>query len=611
MRVLIISLAYLPFVGGAELAIKEITDRVEGINFDMITVNLDGKQQTIEQINNVKVYRLGRSKLAKYFFPFTAFKKAQQLHQQNKYDVVWALMANQAGIAAIKFKKRFPKVKYLLTLQKGDSLKRIWSRTWFMRPVYKNIYRKADFIQSISNYLAKRAKKYGYQGPIEIVPNGVDLLKFKKEFSELDLNQVRQELGLTSRDKIVTTISRLVFKNGVDNIIKAVKDLPVKVLIIGSGRLEIRLAALAQELGVKDKILFLGYIDQKDLVQYLKISDVFVRVSRSEGLGSAFLEAMAAETPVIATKVGGIPDFLIDGENGLFCEVNNPSDLAAKIQLLLSDNSLREKLIDNARNMVYQNYSWQMISGKMKKIFIGLQQPEIKFKKGKLLSGIIYPEFFPINKKESVLNVGCGDGVQALTYKDSFKKMVGVDINQKSLETAVKLRDYYNIDNFEVVEANIESIPLDEKFDKVIAIDSIEHVVNPDKMVNEINRLLEDNGKLLVTFPAMHDKWENLFRFIGRRILRRKGKTVYKEGWDPNQHQYNYKLKKWISIIEANGFEFIDSRASTLFPPLHYLGIPRFWFSNKFIHTVDNYFCKLPVIKNYGQSLVCVFKKIK
>lgn len=233
-----------------------------------------------------------------------------------------------------------------------------------------------------------------------------------------------------------------------------------------------------------------------------------------------------------------------------------------------------------------------------------------KFKEGKLKSGIIYPEIFKINPDETVLNIGCGDGVQALIYKDNFKKMIGIDINEHSLETARQLADYYNVKGLELIHGNVEKIPLEEKFDKAMAIDIIEHVINPDILVSEINRLLKESGQLIVTFPAMHDKWENLFRFIGRKILRRKGKTVYKEGWDPRKHQYDYPPKKWIKIVETGGFILIDSRASTMFPPLHYLGLTRFWFSNKLIHTIDSFFCQLPVLKYWGQTLVCIFKKI-
>lgn len=372
MKILIFSLAYPPFIGGAELAVKEITDRISDIEFQMVTANLDGKQSETEKIGNIQVYRLGKGIFSKYLFPFLAFKKAKQLHQENKYDAIWAIMANQAGIAALFFKKKFPEVKYLLTLQEGDSLKRIWSRTWFMRSIYKQIYQKADFIQAISSYLAKRAKKYGYQGEVKIVPNGVDLDKFKYHFDQEELDNLRQKLGLTNDDRVLVTASRLVFKNGVDTLIKAVKDLPVKVLILGQGNLETKLKALAQEIGVKEKILFLGHIDQKDLPKYLKISNIFIRTSRSEGLGSAFLEAMAADLPVIGTEVGGIPDFLCHEENGLFCEVDNPSDLASKIRLLLDDESLRGKIINNAKAMVIGKYDWQQITDQMKNILINL-----------------------------------------------------------------------------------------------------------------------------------------------------------------------------------------------------------------------------------------------
>jgi len=234
----------------------------------------------------------------------------------------------------------------------------------------------------------------------------------------------------------------------------------------------------------------------------------------------------------------------------------------------------------------------------------------INFKKGKLLSGIIYPEFFPIKRTDAVLNIGCGDGVQMIVYEGKFKEMVGIDINLERLKIAEKLANYYHINNWKSINANVEKIPINEKFDKIIAIDIIEHVLQPKKVAAEIYRLLKDNGEVLITFPAMHDKWENLFRFVGRKILRRKSKTVYKKGWDPDQHQCNYGLKMWIGLVENSGLKLVDSRASTLFPPLHYLGVSRFWFANRFIHAIDNYLCKLTVFKKSGQALVCKFRKI-
>lgn len=234
---------------------------------------------------------------------------------------------------------------------------------------------------------------------------------------------------------------------------------------------------------------------------------------------------------------------------------------------------------------------------------------DINFNRGKLLSGRIYPEFFPIDKEETVLNIGCGDGVQAVIYGGNFKKMVGVDINQSRLEVAKQLALAHGFNNFEAVLSNAEEMPLDERFDKIIAIDIIEHVINPTKVISEIFRLLKNDGSLLITFPVLHDKWENFFRFVGRKILRRKGKTVRREGWDPDAHQYDYKLKDWFGLMDKGNFSRVGYRATTMFPPLHYLGFPRFWFSNDFIHVIDSFFCHLPVFRDFGQSAVCIFKK--
>ncbi len=99
-------------------------------------------------------------------------------------------------------------------------------------------------------------------------------------------------------------------------------------------------------------------------------------------------------------------------------------------------------------------------------------ETDINFNKDKLLSGRVYPEFFPISKEETVLNIGCGDGVQAVIYGGNFKKMVGVDINQGRLEVARQLAAVHGFDNFTAICANVEEIPLDERYDKIIACHS-------------------------------------------------------------------------------------------------------------------------------------------
>lgn len=387
-KVLIFSLAYYPdLVGGAEVAIKEITDRIspDDISFDMVTLRFDATLPRFERIGNVNVHRIGFGRrhpeigdlvkfplsLNKYLFPFFGFLKARRLHRKNHYDGIWAMMANYAGFAAIFFKMHFPQVRYLLTLQEGDPIDYIKHRVRFVAPLFARIFTRADFVQTISHYLANFARDMGYTESLEVVPNAVDVARFSREYSTEELFALKQKLKKATDDIFLITTSRLVKKNAVDEVIRALPLLPVRVkfLILGIGPDEVALRALADELKVIDRVKFLRYVAHDEMPKYLKMSDIFIRPSRSEGLGISFLEAMAAGLPVIATPVGGIPDFLFDPEKdpnrdptGIFCEVDSPESIAKQVKRLIADSSLRTRLVTNGKKLVTENYDWNLIA---------------------------------------------------------------------------------------------------------------------------------------------------------------------------------------------------------------------------------------------------------
>ncbi len=367
-KILIFSIAYAPFFGGAELAIKEITDRINDIQFDMVTLRFNKKWPKFEKIGNVNVYRIDAPKL---FFPFLAFFKAVCLHRKNKYDAIWAMMAAYAGFAALFFKITHPKVFYLLTLQEGDPIEYIKKKVRFVYPLFSRIFTKADFIQTISNYLAVWARDMGYEKKLEVVPNGVDIENFSQKHPGQEIENLKNKLGKKPGDKYLITVSRLVLKNAVDDVIKSLRYLPenAKFLVLGDGQDLEKLQNLAKETGVTDRVIFLGNISHEKVPVYLEVSDIFIRPSLTEGLGNSFLEAMAAGIPVIATPVGGITDFLKDSETGVFCKARNPQSIAEKVKMLLENKELVQEITANAKEMVIKNYDWNLIAGKMRNIF--------------------------------------------------------------------------------------------------------------------------------------------------------------------------------------------------------------------------------------------------
>jgi glycosyltransferase involved in cell wall biosynthesis len=394
-RVLIFSLAYFPdLIGGAEIAVKEITDRItnSAYQFDMITWRSNSQLPKVEKMGNITVYRIGFGKnkpdlselsrfpllLNKYLFPFLSVIKAIKLNISNKYDIIWSVMANYAGFGAMFYKTIFPKCYFVLNLQEGDPIEHIKQRVKRVYPLFVQIFKKADRIVTVSNFLADFAQSMNGCKNIQVIPNGVDQNLFGKEPEPMQLQNIKYNLKKEENDVFIITSSRLVKKNGVVDVILSLNYLPsnYKFLILGDGPDREQLKLLTIEQGLMNRVNFLGHILHDALPYYLKVSDVFIRPSLSEGFGLAFLEAMAAGIPVIGTAVGGTPDCIFDPfhqpnkkPTGLFCKVQDPKDIAEKIELLMKDVRLKDEIVQNATAMIAEKYDWGIVSVQMQEVF--------------------------------------------------------------------------------------------------------------------------------------------------------------------------------------------------------------------------------------------------
>lgn len=398
-KVLIFSTVYYPYMSGAEIAVDEIAKRLDDYQFDLITARRDKKLLKVDRYNNVNIYRvgLGCKTLDKFLLPICGFFKALELNRQNDYETIWSLMASQASIAAAFFKMRFKSKKLILTLQEGDEEEYLMRYVFGIKFIYKIlirpwhllVFKKTDQIIAISEYLKKRAELNGVTCPIEIIPNGVDIENYSREISSVQKHEWREKLGFHDEDIVLIHTGRLNYKNSLENVIRALPLLEdrVKFLSVGQGEELENLKNLTVKLKVDNRVVFHDFVPQEELVNFLKISDVFIRPSLSEGLGSSFLEAMAAGVLVIATPVGGIPDFLNPGKTGLFCEVNNPKSIAREVNYYIDnrvslaeqksaetagvtydyDNHTISDIIDRARNLIVEKYAWSAIADKMKK----------------------------------------------------------------------------------------------------------------------------------------------------------------------------------------------------------------------------------------------------
>ena len=365
-KVLIFSLAYYPHVGGAEVAIKELTDRIKDVEFHIVTLLFSRQDAWHERLGNIQIHRVGfgGAYVSKILFVPLAALAARTLHRREMFDAAWVMMSYMLlplTLARLN-------VPYVLTLQEGDTYGHMFRRLRVLPflPLLNAGFRHATVVQVISNYLGGWVRKRGCTGPIEVIPNGVDIQKFSgKKVSHVGV--------------VLIHTGRLVHKNALDIVVRTLAFVPpdISLRLVGDGPEQVSLKLLAENLGVAGRVEFLPYVEHNKLSTLLHAADIFIRPSRSEGMGNSFVEAMAAGLPVIATQEGGIADFLFDAKRnpdkpstGWAVDKDNPEQIAAAVKDILSNPEQVSLVIKNAQELVIAKYDWDLIARQMReKVF--------------------------------------------------------------------------------------------------------------------------------------------------------------------------------------------------------------------------------------------------
>lgn len=379
-RVLIFSLAYYPsFVSGAEAAIKEITDRIapDDIEFHIITLLFEKSAPREELIGNTHVHRVGfgGAYLSKILFIPLAALQARSLHKKLKFDAVWAMMTYML-LPAVLARALGVDAPRILTLQDGDPYEKVFERAFIKPfiPILDYGFKTTDLVQVISSYLGTWPMRRGYRGKVVHIPNGANPKDLHEEVSQDEIAKLKTTLNKHPGDIWLVNTARLVHQKGTDDTIRALVTLPknVSFLVVGGGPDEKMLKDLACELGVEDRVLFTGAVERTQVTAYRKVADIFVGPSRSEGLGNAFLSAMASQLPVVATQEGGLAEFVYGPhdthpQTAWVVKKDDPASIVQAVQDILTHPEKVETVTKTAREMVLEKYDWDTIALRMKK----------------------------------------------------------------------------------------------------------------------------------------------------------------------------------------------------------------------------------------------------
>ncbi len=208
-----------------------------------------------------------------------------------------------------------------------------------------------------------------YDRRLRTIPGGVYLKEYERD--DQAIAEIDEKYGLKGK-KVVLFTGRLTPQKGVDYLIKAARQIDGEILILGDGPERANLQKLIDTLGVKN-CRILGYMSPHSHIGYKAFyarADVYVAPSTwKEPLGLVVLEAMAAKTPVISTRAGGVMSLIKDGYNGFLVHVRNSQEIADKVNILLANDKLRTKMAERSYDMVVKRYTWGRIAEQFTTIY--------------------------------------------------------------------------------------------------------------------------------------------------------------------------------------------------------------------------------------------------
>lgn len=383
---------YLPLIGGTGSYVYYLTESLArfGNRIYIITKNSRERVKCESPYGRVKVLQIETPKiplLDAILFYTNSSKKVAEINRKFLIDIVHVNLPLVPSFALPKtleaalvvtvhttWKSESEALRYepFLRLNRNEKIVRSFNGILSFFE-YKLLERSDKIIAVSANTKEELLESYNVNASkVQVIYNGVDAGKFKPA-NEKD--RVKREMGFNS-DKVVLYVGRLYSRKGLSTLLRAApiilqKFRKVKFVISGKSfhGEEEKLKTLASRLGVEKNVLFYGYIPDEKLPKLYQAADIFVLPSIYEGMPFTLLEASASGLPVVATRVGGIPEVVSDGENGFLVSPLDIKGLAERILYLLENPSRAHEMGLLGRRIVEEKFSWQRVAERVMEVY--------------------------------------------------------------------------------------------------------------------------------------------------------------------------------------------------------------------------------------------------
>lgn len=350
-----------------------------GHEIKIFTVSSDGKDQKYKY-ENIEVFRYRKSfQIANTSISMSLLWKP--IHYD--LDVANAHRGVPLGALSAYVYTLFKRTPLILSIHgpysskesyRGSSVPKKISMMLFRKVFYSNILSKARVITALSTQCVDEDEQLPkYRSKVEIIPNGLHLNEYDIGYSK---EECRKLLNLPLKDPIILYLGSLVVHKGPQILTKSIPSIlkchpDTKIVFVGDGTIRNDLEELSENLGVKNSIIFCGFIGGYKKNYYYKSSDVFCLPSFVEGYPMVLLEASVFNLPSVVSDIKPNHAIIRDKFNGLLFKRGDPKDLACKMNLLLADDELRNTLGHNAWINIHDQ-TWDNIVKKIESVFLSV-----------------------------------------------------------------------------------------------------------------------------------------------------------------------------------------------------------------------------------------------
>ncbi len=324
--------------------------------------SLDGKDIRHSFVNGIEVYR------PKLFIPpkgdrllfrtiaffLVAFPLIKNLAKKFHFDLIHAHMACPAGFVAVLSGVILRK-PVIVTAHGSDI--HSFPQYFFLKHLIRFTLRRATKIVAVSQSLKDLiVKMAGSQKNLLVIRNGTK----PEKFFPMDKMKTRQMFNLPTHEKIILCISSLTPIKGIDILLRAFADINdgcSNLMILGKGELELQLKTLAKDLHIENRVSFIGSRNHDEIPLWLNACDVLCLSSHCEGFPTVIVEAFACGKPVVATKVGGVPEAVANESLGILVEPGNKEELALALNKALEKEWNHQAIAEYGKR-----FSWDAIA---------------------------------------------------------------------------------------------------------------------------------------------------------------------------------------------------------------------------------------------------------